>query len=83
MKQLVSVNLTTRTATDWTPPELFFGETLTLALRFSKTTQGQDIDAALTVSSLKAAIGLVDARPTGGQFALKIGTSPSDESNTT
>ena len=83
MKQLVSVNLTTRTATDWTPPELFFGETLTLALRFSKTTQGQDIDAALTVSSLKAAIGLVDARPTGGQFAIKIGSAASDNTNTT
>jgi len=83
MKQLVSVNLTTRTATDWRPPTLLFGERLTLALRFLKTTQGQEIDAALDVTSLKAAIGLVDARPTGGQFAIKIGSSPSDGTNTT
>ena len=83
MKQLVSVNLTTRTATDWTPPELFFGETLTLALRFSKTTQGQEIDAALDVTSLKAAIGRVDARPAGGQFAIKFGSAPDSSANTT
>ena len=83
MKQLVSVNLTSRTATDWTPPELFFGETLTLALRFYKTTQGREIDAALDISSLKAAIGLVDARPAGGQFAVKIGSAPDSSANTT
>ncbi len=83
MKQLVSVNLTTRTAKDWTPPTLTFGERLTLALRFSKTSEGEEIDANLTINSLKAAVGLVDARPAGGKFAIKIGTAPEDASNTT
>lgn len=83
MKQLVSINLTTRTANDWTPPELYFGETLTLAMRFYKNSEGNEIDAALDVSSLKASIGEVDARPAGGQFAIKIGSAPSSGDNTT
>ena len=83
MKQLVSLNLTTRTAKDWTPPELTFGESLTLALRFYKNTEGSEIEATLDVSSLKASIGAVDARPAGGQFAIKIGTAPSGGTNTT
>ena len=83
MKQLVSVNLTTRTAKDWLPPELTFGEDLTLALRFYKNSEGQEIDAPLTVSSLKASIGAVDARPAGGQFAIKFGSALSSGSNTT
>jgi len=83
MKQLVSVNLTTRTAKDWTPPELTFGESLTLALRFFKNSDGQEIEAPLTITSLKASIGLVDARPTGGKYAIKIGTAPASGSNTT
>lgn len=83
MKQLVSVNLTTRTATDWTPPELTFGESLTLALRFYKNTEGTPIDANLTINSLKASIGRVDARPAGGNFKIKIGSEPSSGANTT
>ena len=83
MKQLVSLNLTTRTASSWTPPELYFGESLTLALRLFKNSDGQEIDAGITVSSLKASIGHVDTRPAGGQFAIKIGTAPSDGTNTT
>ena len=83
MKQLVSVNLTTRTATDWTPPELTFGESLTLALRLFKNSEGTAISAPLDVSSLKASIGRVDARPKGGEFAIKIGTAPADTTNTT
>ena len=82
MKQLVSINLTTRTAKDWTPPTLTFGESLTLALRFTKNSGGLEIDAPLDVSSLKASIGAVDERPAGGTFAIKIGNSPADADNT-
>ena len=82
MKQLVSINLTTRTAKDWAPPELTFGESLTLALRFYKNTEGAEIDAELEVSSLKASIGRVDARPSGGMFSVKIGTDPDAPTNT-
>ena len=83
MKQLVSVNLTTRTANDWNPPALTFGESLTLALRFSKNSEGNEIDANLTVDSLKASIGNIDARPAGGKFAIKIGSAAADTTNTT
>jgi hypothetical protein len=83
MKQLVSVNLTTRTAKDWVPPVLTFGESLTLALRLYKNSAGSEIEAGLTINSLKASIGIVDARPRGGQCALKIGTDPQSSTNTT
>lgn len=83
MKQLVSINLTTRTAKDWIPPELTFGESLTLALRFFKNSEGAEIDANLAITSLKASIGEVDARPAGGQFAIKIGAAPASGDNTT
>lgn len=82
MKQLVSVNLTTKTA-DWTPPEMFFGETLTLALRFSRTTEGVDAETAIEVDSFAASIGGVDQPPRGGKFALKIGPAAAGPTNTT
>jgi hypothetical protein len=83
MKQLVSVNLTTRTAKNWAPPELSFGETLTLALRFFKNSDGQEIETDYAVDNIKASIGLQDARPAGGKFALKVGPGAASETNTT
>jgi len=83
MKQLVSVNLTTRTAKDWQPPELTFGESLTLALRFYKNSAGSEIEASLIINSLKASIGAADARPRGGAFSIKIGGGSATDLNTT
>lgn len=83
MKQLVTINLSTRTATDWTPPEVAFGETLTLALRFRKNSGGNDVEAPITVTALTAALGRVDQRPTGGKFALKIGPGAITSTNVT
>jgi len=82
MKQLVFVNLTTKSA-DWTPPEMFYGETLTLALRFFRTTEGVDVETALEVDSFVASIGSVDEPPRGGKFALKIGPAAESPTNTT
>lgn len=82
MKQLVSVNLTSKSA-DWTPPEMFYGETLTLALRFFRTTEGVDVETALTVDSFVASIGSVDEPPRGGKFGLKIGPAAASPTNTT
>src|ERR1700688_3296760 len=76
MNQLVLVNLTTRT-TDWQPPVLTFGESLTLAVRFQKDVGGNLIEPGLTFDSIQASIGLVDARSGGGTFALQFGADPS------
>lgn len=83
MKQIIGINLTKRQARDWAPPELVFGERLTIALRLYKDVEGEEIETSLHLESLKASIGLVDARPTGGQFAIKIGNDPTGPSNTT
>jgi hypothetical protein len=83
MKQIVTINLTTRTARDWQPPSLVFGESLTLALRLYKNSEGEEIEAGVTVTSLKSGIGEVDARPLGGQFKLKIGPGAATSTNTT
>src|SRR5579862_8357310 len=82
MNQLVTVNLTTR-STDWQPPVLTFGESLTLALRFNKDVDGNLAEPVLTFDSIQASIGLVDARPGGGTFALQFGSDPSTGTNTT
>jgi hypothetical protein len=79
MKQLVSVNLTTKTSSDWTPPALTFNEDLTLALRLYKSSEGSTVDAGMTVNSIQAAIGLIDARPLGGKYAVKIGSGALSE----
>lgn len=75
MKQLVTINLTTKTS-DWEPPLFTFGESITLAFRFLKTVNGNDVEPRLTLSSAKASIGQVDARPGGGKFALQFGAAP-------
>ncbi|HSI10714.1 MAG TPA: hypothetical protein VK961_01660 [Chthoniobacter sp.] len=82
MKQLIHINLTTK-STDWQPPVLTFGESLTLALRFTKTINGNDVDPNLSLSSAKATIGLVDTPPGGGKFALQFGADPGTPANTT
>lgn len=74
MKQLLTINLTTRSS-DWTPPTLTFGESITLQIRFTKTISGNDIEPNLTITNAKASIGNVDARPGGGKFALQFGDS--------
>lgn len=83
MKQLVEINLTTKAAKNWTPPEIRFGETLTIAMRFSQNSAGDEIATYLKNATIKAAIGRVDARPQGGKFALKIGPAAPSPSNTT
>lgn len=83
MKQLVEINLTTKTAKNWTPPEIRFGETLTIAMRFFQNSAGDEIATYLNDVTIKAAIGRVDARPQGGTFALKIGPAAPSPSNTT
>lgn len=83
MKQLVEINLTTKTAKNWTPPEIRFGETFTLAMRFFQNIGEAESETWLNFATIKAAIGAVDARPLGGEFKLKLGNAAQGPSNTT
>jgi hypothetical protein len=87
MKTFLTVDLTNRTASlggsDWKPPVLAFGEALTLALRFTENIEGADVERSVAVHSLKAGVGLVDARPERGTTRLKIGDAAQSETNTT
>jgi hypothetical protein len=82
MKQLLTVNLTTK-STDWQPPVLTFGESLTLGLRFQKSVNGNLVEPNFTFHSARASVGLVDTRPGGGQFALQFGPDPGTAEKTT
>jgi hypothetical protein len=82
MKTLVNVNLTARTS-DWVPPTLTFGESLTLAFAFTKNVNGNQVAPNLTFSGCQGAIGPVDARPLGGTTCLGIGAGPFTVANTT
>jgi len=87
MKNLLTANLTTKTATDagsaWTPPVFTFGESLTIALRFQRSDDGTLITPALDVRGLTAAFGFLDARPASGRWTLQIGPGASTADNTT
>src|SRR4051794_12855187 len=87
MKTLLIANLSTKIAGDgsntWAPPDFYFGESLTLALRLVQSVGGQTLEPALNVQNLSAAIGFVDARPASGTFALQIGGGASTTANTT
>ena len=65
------------------PPVFTFGESLTIGLRLVENALGSTIPSMKTVSGLSAAIGFVDAPPTSGTFALKVGAGPQSGSNTT
>lgn len=54
-------------------PELIQSDTLNVATRFLRQIDGVNIEVTREVRGLKASIGTIDARPTGGTFALQIG----------
>lgn len=87
MKQLLTIDLTSRTAlnggSSWTPPTIAFGESLTLALRFQQQVDGNTVEPTLDVRALRASVGNIDARPAGGKFSIKIGSAAQSAANTT
>lgn len=87
MTTLLTANLTTKIASEgkgaWTPPVFTFGEHITIALRLEKNSGGATIEEHSIVHSLKAAVGNVDARPTGGTWRLKLGPAAQSSANTT
>jgi hypothetical protein len=90
VQALLYANLTTRKLSespggadfDW--PELIEGDTLRLALRFTETLGEEDIEIDPDVRLVRASLGRIDARPTGGRWAIQIGSdSPEEGVNTT
>jgi hypothetical protein len=90
VQALLYTNLTTRKLSespggadfDW--PELIEGDTLRLALRFTETLDEEDVEIEPDVRLVRASLGRIDARPTGGRWAIQIGTdSPEEGVNTT
>jgi hypothetical protein len=55
-----------------TLPELVQGDEIRIGLRFSEQIEGTATEVTRTLNSLRASIGLVDARPTGGTFQLFV-----------
>ena len=78
MQALAFVNLTNRTLSSTiggsglAMPDLMQGDEIRLGLRFTEQIEGTDTEVQRTVQSLRASIGLVDARPTGGTFQLSV-----------
>jgi len=78
MQVLAFVDLTNRKlnstlgGSKLTLPELVQGDEVRIGLRFSEQIEGTATEVSRTLNSLRASIGLVDARPTGGTFQLYV-----------
>lgn len=66
---------------DWW--DFICGDKLHGGLRFVQQANGERVEIDREVTLLKVALGLVDARPVAGTFALQIGPDPKSEDNTT
>lgn len=82
MRVLLYANLSTRQTSkslrggSWTCPVLVQGDELEFSFRFAEELEGENVETARTVDTLRAAIGKVDARPTGGTITLAVGGTP-------
>lgn len=84
MRSLLFANLTTRLPATTeggavaTFPQLLAGQQWEIALRFTEAVEGEYGEVRPAVRSLRASIGPVDARPTGGTFRLQVGAGASN-----
>ena len=72
-------NLTLKTSAgggEFTIPTIVQGDEIRIGLRFSQQIEGTTTEVTRTLNSLRASIGLVDARPTGGTFQLYVDGDP-------
>lgn len=89
MRTLLFANLTTRQPTVdagtsvATLPVLVAGQQWEVGLRFSEAVEGVYGVTQPAVHSIRASIGLRDARPVAGTFRLQVGTGESTSGNTT
>jgi len=58
-----------------TLPEIQAGQVWTIALRFIDVINSKYAEVTPRIRSVKAAVGFADIRPTGGDFALRLGTA--------
>ena len=78
MQVLAFVDLTNRRlnstagGSTLTLPELVQGDEIRLGLRFTEQIEGTTTEVQRTLHSLRASIGLVDARPSGGTFQMSV-----------
>jgi hypothetical protein len=82
MQVLAFVDLTNRKlnstlgGSTLTLPELVQGDEIRIGLRFSEQIEGTATEVTRTLNSLRASIGFVDARSTGGTFQLHVDGDP-------
>lgn len=81
MQSTLYADLTTHTLSErlgggaFTFPPFVQGDAATIALRFTEKREGVTREVSRTINALRAGIGLVDARPTGGSFTLTFTVS--------
>jgi len=89
MRSLIFSNLTTRkpavdaAGASLTLPVLVAGQQWTTALRFTERVEGTYGEVFPDIHSLRASIGLVDARPVTSTWKLQVGSGASTGANTT
>lgn len=57
-------------------PAFMQGDSMRIGLRFAESVEGSATEVVKTVTSLRASLGFVDARPTAGSFILRTGAEP-------
>lgn len=78
MQQLLYADLGKHTVSDelgggdFSWPSFIQGDKLVCGIRMQRTVDGEAIETVRTVTGLKATLGQMDARPTGGTFALYL-----------
>lgn len=81
MQSLLFANLSTLELTETLDgggvslPSVVAGSDLTIKLRLAQKVNGTAVESTRVVDSLKASLGLADARPLSGTFKLHIGDS--------
>lgn len=89
MRSLYYANLQTRRpasgvgGAEVAVPDLLAGQQWQIALRFTDAVDGVFGEIRPAVRSLRASLGPLDARPTGGSFRLQVGSGVSTSANTT
>jgi hypothetical protein len=89
VRSLVYANLTTRrpastvTGANLELPTLRAGQAWEMALRFTRQVDGVYAEEFPPILAVRASLGRVDARPTGGTWRLQIGSGASTSANTT
>lgn len=82
MQSLLFADLTNRKLTNTLGgsavsfPAFVQGDKARIGLRFAESVEGSATEVVKTVTSLRASLGFVDARPTAGSFILRTGADP-------